>query len=262
VIELPWLDPSTLDFPPLDMALTEPDGLLAGGGDLRPERLIRAYCLGIFPWYEDDQPILWWSPNPRSVLRPSDIHIARSMAKTLRKTALTVSCDTAFEQVVRQCAAPRGTQGTWITDEMLEAYVTLHQQGVAHSVEVWSGDTLVGGLYGIALGRVFFGESMFARQANASKVGFITLAQHLQRWGFELIDCQVSSAHLNSLGASEMPRPEFASALQQLTDFSGQSLWPANLAHLPILEQQANTGICSTVSSAIANETPIKVEAP
>ena len=217
------------------MALTDPDGLLAGGGDLRPERLIKAYCQGIFPWYEDDQPILWWSPNPRSVVEPDSVHISRSMAKTLRKSTLRVTCDTAFERIVRQCAAPRAqTANTWITDEMLDAYQQLHERGIAHSVEVWDGELLVGGLYGLALGGVFFGESMFARQSNASKIGFITLASYLQKWGFGLIDCQVSSDHLNSLGAFELPRPTFTRVLQALADPSGASLWPDNTVSLEL----------------------------
>lgn len=217
------------------MALTEPDGLLAAGGDLRPERLIQAYRQGIFPWYEDDQPILWWSPNPRAVIDPKRVHISRSMAKALRQTKLRVTCDTAFEQVMRQCAAPRGgNPGTWITSDMLQAYSQLHRLGVAHSVEVWSDELLVGGLYGLALGRVFFGESMFAQQTNASKIGFITLAHHLKNWDFALIDGQVSSNHINSLGAFELPRSDFAAQLQQLSGSGSTSHWVTNTVTLEI----------------------------
>ncbi|WP_084005155.1 leucyl/phenylalanyl-tRNA--protein transferase [Gilvimarinus polysaccharolyticus] len=258
MIQLPWLEPDTLDFPPLDTALTDPDGLLAVGGDLRPERLIHAYCQGVFPWFDDEQPILWWSPNPRSVVEPANVHVSRSMAKALRKTQFHVTCDTAFEQVVRQCAAPRAqAAGTWITDDMLEAYSQLHERGVAHSIEVWNGELLVGGLYGLALGRVFFGESMFARATDASKIGFITLASYLQAWGFELIDCQVSSAHINSLGAFELPRNAFAKRLQQLTDPSGASYWPPNTSLLEIPRSslgQTNSAISSRVNNTIANK--------
>lgn len=261
MIQLPWLEPETLDFPPLDMALTDPDGLLAGGGDLRPERLIHAYCQGIFPWFEDDQPILWWSPNPRSVVEPANVHISRSMAKALRKTRFRVTCDTAFEQVVRQCAAPRTqTANTWITEDMFDSYCQLHERGVAHSIEVWNDESLVGGLYGLALGRVFFGESMFARQTDASKIGFITLAHHLQAWGFGLIDCQVSSDHLNSLGAFELPRPTFARVLQELVDPSGASRWPVNTISLEVpkgTRGQTSSDISSTVNNTTANGTPI-----
>ncbi len=239
------------------MALTDPDGLLAGGGDLHPDRLIRAYCLGIFPWFDDDQPILWWSPNPRSVVFPERVHVSKSMNKTLRKTTYRVSCDTAFSQVLSQCAAPRAqTDNTWITDDMQEAYLQLHNRGIAHSVEVWDQDQLVGGLYGLALGRVFFGESMFAKQTNASKIGFITLAQHLRSWGFTLIDCQVSSDHLNSLGAIEMPRAEFAEQLKRQADISGASCWPGNIRELIIAQGQTNGSISSTVNKTTTHGTP------
>ncbi len=214
MITLPWLEPDTLDFPPTTEALDEPNGLLAGGGDLRPERLIHAYRLGIFPWYEDGQPILWWTPDPRAVLFPEHLHVSRSLRKTLRRGVYRVTADQAFEKVMRACAAPRdGATGTWITDEMLAAYIRLHHQGVAHSVEVWQEDKLVGGLYGLALGRVFFGESMFSRADNASKVGFAHLVTQLQSWGFELIDCQVGSGHMFSLGAVEISREAFEKIL-------------------------------------------------
>lgn len=239
------------------MALTNPDGLLAGGGDLRPERLVRAYRRGIFPWFDDDQPILWWSPNPRSVIRPEYVHISKSMAKALRKTTYRVTCDTAFTQVVSQCAAPRAkTDATWITGDMLDAYRQLHERGIAHSVEVWDQESLIGGLYGLALGRVFFGESMFAKQSNASKIGFITLAQHLASWGFRLIDCQVSSDHLNSLGAYEMPRAEFAEQLRQFIEPGEASCWPDKIGELVIAQGQTKHDISSTVNKTTTHGTP------
>ncbi|HEY7884179.1 MAG TPA: leucyl/phenylalanyl-tRNA--protein transferase [Cellvibrionaceae bacterium] len=214
MIQLHALDPHRLDFPPVDHALADPDGLLAFGGDLSPERLIRAYRAGIFPWYEADQPILWWSPDPRTVIVPGEVHVSRSMKKLLAKQPFTLTFNRAFDQVMRACAAPRqGARGTWITQEMLSAYNNLHRLGFAHSVEVWQQQQLVGGLYGIALGQVFFGESMFSRVANASKAGFITLAQRLNEQGFKLIDCQVASDHLFTLGAQQVPRKEFVELL-------------------------------------------------
>ncbi|WP_347329482.1 leucyl/phenylalanyl-tRNA--protein transferase [Marinimicrobium locisalis] len=214
MITLPWLDPATLDFPPTDEALDDPNGLLAGGGDLSPERLIHAYRNGIFPWYEDGQPILWWTPDPRAVVYPDRFHLSRSLRKTLKRGLFTVTADTDFEAVMRACAAPRdGAAGTWITEEMLQAYIRLHELGVAHSIEVWKDGQLAGGLYGLALGRVFFGESMFSRADNASKVGFAHLVAQLKAWQFRLIDCQVSSGHLFSLGAEEIPREVFEKIL-------------------------------------------------
>lgn len=214
MITLPWLNPATLDFPPTDEALDDPNGLLAGGGDLSPQRLLHAYRNGIFPWYEDGQPILWWTPDPRAVVYPDRFHLARSLRKTLKRGIFTVTADTHFKAVMRACAAPRdGAAGTWITEEMLQAYIRLHEQGVAHSIEVWQDDELVGGLYGLALGRVFFGESMFSRADNASKVGFAHLVAQLKAWQFRLIDCQVSSGHLFSLGAEEIPREVFEKIL-------------------------------------------------
>src|SRR5690554_113499 len=228
MISLPWLTDDSLAFPPLSEALQDPDGLLAAGGDLRPERLIAAYRAGIFPWYEAGQPILWWSPNPRTVIEPGQVHISRSMRKLLNRRPFTVSTDRAFSRVMRACAAPRAAySGTWITDDMLDAYQHLHRLGVAHSVEVWQQEQLVGGLYGIALGKVFFGESMFSRTSNASKCGFILLAHHLHQWGFQLIDCQVASEHLSSLGASDISRQQFVNLLQQaIPHHSHHSAWP------------------------------------
>ena len=212
-----WLnihDPT--DFPDVSLAMTEPDGLLAVGGDLSEQRLLAAYRRGIFPWYNEDQPILWWSPNPRAVLFPERLKVSTSLRKKLRKKIFTVRFDTAFEQVILECAAPRrGQNGTWISDEMCQAYHRLHKLGYVHSIECWQGDRLVGGLYGIALGRIFFGESMFTRVADASKVAFVYLVRHLQTKGFVAIDCQVSSAHLSSLGACDIERSDFVTYLNE-----------------------------------------------
>jgi len=210
------LDPNHPDapFPPVEMAETEPDGLLAVGGDLSPRRLLQAYRQGIFPWYSEGQPILWWSPDPRTVLFPERLKISRSLAKTLRNKPFRVTFDRAFEAVIDACAEPRDkASGTWITTEMKAAYIRLHQLGHAHSAEVWSQGRLVGGLYGIAIGRVFFGESMFTRIRDASKVAFVRLTRQLQAAGFTLIDCQVYSAHLLSLGAEEIDRHSFCQLL-------------------------------------------------
>jgi leucyl/phenylalanyl-tRNA--protein transferase len=216
---LPWLDPNddATPFPQLESALDEPNGLLAAGGSLRPERLLNAYRRGIFPWFDDDQPILWWSPDPRMVLKPNGIRVSRSLRKTIKKDVFHCTVDTRFSDVITACSKPRDEQdGTWITASMIQAYETLFQQGHAHSVEVWSDDTLVGGLYGIAIGQVFFGESMFSRKSDASKVGFAFLSKQLSAWNYQLIDCQVQSEHLESLGASLVNRDTFA---QQLDEF-------------------------------------------
>lgn len=202
------------DFPPISEALTEPDGLLAAAGDLSVSRLLKAYRQAIFPWYDESQPILWWSPNPRTVLKPGQAHISRSLAKHMRKHPLTISFNQAFEQVITECAVPRSTdEGTWITPEMKAAYITLHKEGHAHSIECWQNDVLVGGLYGVAIGKVFFGESMFSRVTNASKVCFVKLSEHLHQWGFELMDCQVESAHLTTMGAHQINRDSFKQQL-------------------------------------------------
>lgn len=201
-------DSADLRFPPVHLA--SPEGLLAIGGDLRAERLLEAYRHGIFPWYSEGQPILWWSPDPRMVLFPDRLKVSRSLRKTLRADRFRVALDTRFRDVMQACAEPRpGQQGTWITAEMVDAYCRLHELGLAHSVESYLGDELVGGLYGVALGTLFFGESMFARAADASKVAFVQLVHQLRRWGFTLIDCQVSTAHLANLGAEEIRRHEF-----------------------------------------------------
>jgi len=205
-----------LVFP--DPELSDPSGLLAVGGDLRPERLLLAYSLGIFPWYAEGQPILWHSPDPRAVLLPGDLHVSRSLARTLRRGTYEVRLDTAFEAVIDACArSPRpGGPGTWITPAMREAYVRLHRLGFAHSAEAWSADgRLAGGIYGVALGAVFFGESMFTRGRDGSKVALATLVRQLERWGFALVDCQVRSAHLERLGAVSWPRQRFLAALER-----------------------------------------------
>lgn len=211
-----WLDPDfKTDFPDIDLALQEPDGLLAVGGDLSIERLCTAYKSGIFPWYSAGQPILWWSPDPRMVLFPREVKISRSLLKKIRQNKFTMTFDQNFTEVIKACAAPRvQQQGTWIVSEMIDAYVRLHKSGIAHSVECWSEGQLVGGLYGIAMGKVFFGESMFSRKSDASKFAFVYLSKQLERWGFELIDCQVYSSHLESLGARLIPRPQFKKILQ------------------------------------------------
>ena len=202
-------------FPPVERALREPDGLVAAGGDLSPERLLAAYRRGIFPWYSRGQPILWWSPDPRAVLVPGEFKLSRSLAKTLRKESFDVRIDTAFEQVIRSCGDRKlRPEGTWISAEMRAAYIQLHSLGYAHSVEVYTGDELVGGLYGVALGKVFFGESMFSRVTDASKVALKILCDRLIAREFILIDCQMVTAHLLSLGAKAMPRSEFIAVLQ------------------------------------------------
>ena len=213
-------------FPDVNLALHEPDGLLAVGGDLSLERLVTAYALGIFPWYSEGQPILWWSPDPRMVLQPDEIKISRSLAKKIRKQSFNISFDNAFHDVISACSQPRLEQGveqseTWILDEMIDAYVNLHNAGYAHSVECWQDNKLVGGLYGIAIGKVFFGESMFSRVSDASKIAFVYLCMQLEKWGFQLIDCQVYTAHLESLGAGLIPRETFTSLLQQHAIDSG-----------------------------------------
>lgn len=212
---IPWLDPTSLDFPSPSTALDDPDGLLAAGGDLSPERLISAYRQGIFPWFSDDQPILWWSPDPRCVIEPNKVHISRSLKKHLRRHDLRLSFDQAFDQVIQHCSRPGYEEGTWITDDMKEAYRHLHDLGYAHSVEVWQDNELAGGLYGLSLGRCFFGESMFSHRENASKIAFMGLCRQLQLWNFSLIDCQIENPHLLSLGAHCISRVEFLSILER-----------------------------------------------
>lgn len=220
---LPWLDSTDTRFPDINLALSNPNGLLAAGGDLSARRLLQAYSSGIFPWYEEDQPILWWSPDPRMVLSPGDLRISKSLRKALRKSSYQVTMDTAFSEVMTRCAAPRGdSTETWITDKMRCAYAELHETGIAHSVEIWSEENLVGGLYGVALGQLFFGESMFSLQNNASKIALVALVKQLQQWNYKLIDCQVSSQHLVSLGASEISRETFKVKLRELLPETGK----------------------------------------
>jgi leucyl/phenylalanyl-tRNA--protein transferase len=214
---IPWLSATNHCFPAINTALLEPNGLLAAGGDLTPERLIKAYRSGIFPWFSEGEPILWWSPAPRCVLPLEKLHISKSLAKLIRKNHFKVSIDTAFREVIEQCSAMRKHQeGTWITPEMQQAYIRLHSQNIAHSVEVWHQDQLVGGLYGLAIGNIFFGESMFSKQSNTSKIAFCFLVNQLKEWKFSLIDCQVHSDHLESLGAIEIDRVQFAEYLANI----------------------------------------------
>lgn len=206
-------------FPPTHLALTEPDGLLAVGGDLTPEWLLTAYHNGIFPWFNEGDPILWWTPNPRSVLFLDKLIVRRSLIKTIRKQQFVVTLDQAFLSVVENCAStPRHDQdGTWISDDMIHAYSQLYEKGHAHSVEVWHNDKLVGGLYGVAIGKMFYGESMFSHQSDASKIALIALCQQLQAWGFLIIDTQIETAHLKSLGAKLISREHFETLLHQQT---------------------------------------------
>jgi leucyl/phenylalanyl-tRNA---protein transferase len=213
---IPWLE-GDAPFPPVQRALHHPNGLLAAGGDLSPERLLAGYRHGIFPWFSEDDPILWWSPDPRMVLFPQELKISRSLAKTLRNRPHEIRVDHAFATVIAACAAPReGASGTWITERMCEAYERLHRLGVAHSVETWIDGDLAGGLYGVALGRVFFGESMFSRARDASKMALVALVERCRREGIEMIDCQMHTPHLESLGAREIPRREFSGLLREL----------------------------------------------
>ena len=225
---LTWLRRDSLDFPALERALREPNGLLAAGGDLSAERLIAAYRHGCFPWFSEGQPLLWWSPDPRTVLFPEEFHLSRSLAKLLRQQRYRVTFDQDFAAVIEGCASPRDyADGTWITDSMRAAYLELHRRSLAHSVEVWDGEQLVGGLYGLAMGQLFFGESMFSRADNASKIGFATLVSKLRDWGFVLIDCQMPTRHLHSFGARPIARAEFARNLQQHLDRPSTADWQA-----------------------------------
>jgi leucyl/phenylalanyl-tRNA--protein transferase len=230
-----FLDPDdpTAPFPPAEQAQREPNGLLAVGGDLSQARLLNAYRNGIFPWYSDGQPILWWSPDPRLVLRPEQMKISRSLGKVLRNRGFSVSFDCDFSNVIRACAAPRQYEGeTWITKEMVTAYETLHRAGHAHSVEVWLDEELVGGLYGVSAGSAFFGESMFSTERDASKVALVCLARRLSSWGYKMIDCQVYSQHLASLGAEEISRSCFLEVLRNsIDDPVAGDAWNRDLAH-------------------------------
>ena len=210
------LDDQHVVFPPVYQALSEPDGLLAVGGNLNVETLLSAYRQGIFPWFNDNDPILWWSPAPRMTFRPGQLHRGRSLRKLIRKHPYRITFDHAFHQVIEACAETRpNSEGTWITTEMKAAYITMHRAGHAHSVEVWDGEQLVGGIYGLAIGRVFFGESMFSRQSNTSKLALHALSDQLALWGFVLMDCQVHNPHLESLGITLMPRKTFLEILDR-----------------------------------------------
>jgi leucyl/phenylalanyl-tRNA---protein transferase len=218
MIQLPWLAPENIQFPETNEALASPNGLLAAGGQLTPEWLLHAYSRGIFPWFSEGEPILWWSPSPRTIFNINQIHISKSLRKTLRKNIYRIRIDSAFTDVVNACAQSRPNQenhGTWISNEIVDAYSTLHKAGYAHSVEVWDNDELVGGLYGIALGRMFFGESMFSFEKNSSKIALFHLAEQLKEWHYVAIDCQVANDHLLSLGALQIPRTEFEGMLEQ-----------------------------------------------
>ncbi|MFK7957530.1 MAG: leucyl/phenylalanyl-tRNA--protein transferase [Lysobacterales bacterium] len=221
---IPWLSPGQ-PFPPVEEAFVRPNGLLAAGADLQPETLINAYAQGIFPWYSPGEPILWWSPDPRLIIRPANVHISRRMRRTL-KQPFAVTLDRCFADVIDACAAPREGEteqdsGTWITPEMRQAYINLHQLGHAHSLEVWRDDRLVGGIYGIAVGKAFFGESMFRRARDCSKVALICLCQWLQHHEFALLDCQVESSHLLSMGASTVSRDLFCQEVRELSRHPG-----------------------------------------
>jgi leucyl/phenylalanyl-tRNA--protein transferase len=217
---IPWIDKGA-PFPPVRSALMEPNGLLAAGGDLSPERLLEGYRRGIFPWYSEGDPILWWSPDPRMVLFPAEFRISRSLAKILRNRRYETRFDSAFADVIASCAAPRkGAPGTWIGEAMIDAYLELHQLGYAHSVETWIDGELAGGLYGVAMGGVFFGESMFSRVRDASKIALSALVAHLKSGGFGLIDCQMHTLHLETLGAREIPRARFSRLLEELVHYS------------------------------------------
>lgn len=211
------LDPNRCDFPAPSQALRDPNGLLAVGGDLSTRRLLAAYANGVFPWFDDDRsPILWWSPDPRAVLMPGELHVSRRLQRRLRNGGFTVTLDRAFNEVVAGCAAPRTrAAGTWITGRMQRAYQRLHRAGYAHSIEIWREGSLVGGLYGVSLGRMFFGESMFSREPDASKVALVALMWQIERWDFLLLDCQVMNPHLRSLGAREIPRALFLDRLAE-----------------------------------------------
>lgn len=242
-IRLHWLDPRNpgQPFPPVHLAMRDPNGLLAIGGDLSEQRLLRAYAQGVFPWFNPDEPILWWCPDPRAVLLPADLHVSHTLRKSLRRENYAVTLDRAFIDVLEACSAQRSkSNGTWLGGDMKRAYFDLHLSGYAHSVEVWREGKLIGGLYGVALGRVFFGESMFTRATDGSKIGLYWLCEQLKAWNYEMIDCQISSAHLLSMGAREMPREDFLRHLRPTVNRAGYpGLWrfesgvPMGRQHLP-----------------------------
>ena len=219
--------PSDLGFPDGRLAESEPNGLLAFGGDLSIERLLSAYRHGVFPWYSDGQPILWWNPAPRMVLYPGELHVARSLRRSLRNRGYEGSIDSSFDRVIRACAASRGDRpGTWLVPEMIDAYLALHEAGHAHSIEIWSEGELVGGLYGVAIGQMFFGESMFSRRTDSSKAALVVLVEIAADHPFQLIDCQIHTAHLASLGAREIRREHFERALRSAVQSEAPQLEP------------------------------------
>ncbi|HEU0198252.1 MAG TPA: leucyl/phenylalanyl-tRNA--protein transferase [Nevskiaceae bacterium] len=242
-VRLHWLDPRDpeQDFPPPSRAMRNPNGLLAIGGNLTPNRLIKAYSSGIFPWFNPDEPILWWCPNPRAVLVPSAFHVSHSLAKRLRQGHFALTLDHAFPAVLEGCAGARAkSHGTWLGPAMRAAYTTLHEMGYAHSVEVWIRGELAGGLYGVALGHIFFGESMFSRATDASKIALYALSAQLTAWDFPLIDCQIASPHLTTLGVHSIPRRSFLAQVQQtLKQGARTGPWrfdvslPGSRTHLP-----------------------------
>ncbi len=240
-VRLPLIDAESPGFPAPDQALVQPDGLLAVGGQLTPELLLAAYRKGIFPWYEEPQPVLWWCPSQRAVLVPGREHVSRTMARVIRQGGFSISSNTAFAQVIEACAAPRAkAQGTWITDTMIRAYRELHHLGCAHSVECWRDGQLIGGLYGVQVGAVFCGESMFSLVANASKLAFISLSRTLAHSGFSLIDCQLENPHLTSLGVTMVSRQSF---LETLARDGKQGInWPQSQAFLEHLASAVKSG--------------------
>lgn len=225
---IPWLRP-TDPFPPLDIALTEPNGLLAAGGDLSIKRLVTAYAEGIFPWFSEGDPVLWWSPDPRMVLPTDAVRVTRSLRRRLRRDDYELSFDRAFGEVIRACARPRRHEsGTWLVPAMIRAYERLHEAGYAHSVEIWNDGTLAGGLYGVTLGRMFFGESMFTRKTDASKMAIVLLATQLARWRFPWIDCQMRTDHLATLGAVDVSRRAFVATVRDLVRLPPVTSWQAD----------------------------------
>jgi leucyl/phenylalanyl-tRNA--protein transferase len=239
-MRIPWLDPDD-PLPPMSSALRRPNGLLAAGGGLGLPRLIDAYMRGCFPWFNEGEPVLWWSPDPRMVLFPQELHVSRSLARRVRQGGFEIRADTAFTEVMAGCAESRpGQPGTWISPAILESYAALHEEGVAHSVETWVDETLVGGLYGLAIGRAFFGESMFAGATDASKLALVHAVVQLRRWGFGVIDCQMKTEHLATFGAREIPRSAFLKRLAGLVSLPGPGVpWrldddlASELSHAP-----------------------------
>lgn len=231
---IPFLPPGAA-FPPVERALRRPDGLLAAGIDLSVDTLVRAYAQGIFPWFNEGDPILWWSPNPRMVLPCAEFHVSRTLRRRLKKRDVRVSIDEAFTAVVRACATPRDDEGgTWLIPEMQAAYQAMHEAGLAHSVEVWREDRLVGGLYGVALGRMFFGESMMSREPDGSKIALAWLAAQMLEWDMPVIDCQMTTPHLASLGAKPVPRQEFTAWVAALVGQPGPGRWQIDPALDPL----------------------------